>query len=125
MLPSALSYMHNSSHVIITILVVTDGLNVAISMKGEVVEGQLVEAFCSVSPSCPTSPPVFSWSHSGEERFHSVHFDEDQWKAKASLTFRPTSADHNKPLQCTVRDKGGKEQETFKLLKVKRKHIQQ
>ncbi|XP_053288953.1 B-cell receptor CD22 isoform X1 [Pleuronectes platessa] len=94
-------------------------VDVAISLSEDLVEGQLVVAYCSVSPSCPTSLPVFRWSHSGEEHFHSLEFDDDQWKAKAALTFHPTSADHNKYLQCTVHHSGGQQQKTSKLLQVK------
>ncbi|XP_039972936.1 sialoadhesin-like [Xiphias gladius] len=94
-------------------------LNIAVSVKEEIVEGETVLASCSVSPSCPTSPPVFRWSHSGKEHFHSLNFDDGQWKATATLTFHPTRADHNKPLLCAIRHIGGQEQETSKLLKVK------
>ncbi|XP_034466196.1 sialoadhesin-like [Hippoglossus hippoglossus] len=94
-------------------------VDVDISLTEDAVEGQLVVAYCSVSPSCPTSIPVFRWSHSGEEHFHSLQFDDDQWKATATLTFRPTNADHNKSLRCTARYSGGQQRETSKLLKVK------
>ncbi|XP_062254660.1 B-cell receptor CD22-like isoform X2 [Platichthys flesus] len=94
-------------------------VDVAISLSEDIVEGQLVVAYCSVSPSCPTSLPVFRWSHSGEEHFHSLQFDDNQWKATAALTFSPTSADHNKYLQCTVHHSGGQQQKTSKLLNVK------
>ncbi|XP_056236092.1 sialoadhesin-like [Seriola aureovittata] len=89
-----------------------------ISVKEEVVEGQTEVASCSVFPSCPTSPPVFNWSHSGEQ-IQSQQFDDGQWKVTANLTFRPTYADHNKPLLCTVTYKGGRKQEAAKVLKVK------
>uniref|UniRef100_A0A3B4XRS1 Ig-like domain-containing protein n=1 Tax=Seriola lalandi dorsalis TaxID=1841481 RepID=A0A3B4XRS1_SERLL len=77
-------------------------------------------ASCSVFPSCPTSPPVFNWSHSGEQ-IQSQQFDDGQWKVTANLTFRPTYADHNKPLLCTLTYKGGRKQEAAMVLKVKRK----
>uniref|UniRef100_A0A3B4UCQ6 Ig-like domain-containing protein n=1 Tax=Seriola dumerili TaxID=41447 RepID=A0A3B4UCQ6_SERDU len=86
------------------------------------VEGQTEVASCSVFPSCPTSPPVFNWSHSGEQ-IQSPQFDDGQWKVTANLTFRPTYADHNKPLLCTVTYKGGRKQEAAKVLKVKRKKL--
>ncbi|XP_022617691.1 sialoadhesin-like [Seriola dumerili] len=96
----------------------TGKLNMAVSVKEEVVEGQTEVASCSVFPSCPTSPPVFNWSHSGEQ-IQSPQFDDGQWKVTANLTFRPTYADHNKPLLCTVTYKGGRKQEAAKVLKVK------
>ncbi|KAG7474329.1 myelin-associated glycoprotein sialoadhesin-like isoform X1 [Solea senegalensis] len=99
-------------------ITVFGALNIDLSVK-EVQEGQTALASCSVSPACPTSLPVFSWSHPGEEYFHSMQFEDGQWKATATLTFHPTKADHNKPLLCTVRYDGGRQQETTKLLKVK------
>lgn len=100
--------------------VVTDELNpINLSVK-EVMDGQT--ASCSVSHSCPTSPPVFTWSHSGKAYFQSQQLDDGQWKATSTLTFHPTSADHNKPLQCSVRYKGGQHHKTFEVLKVKCKY---
>ncbi|XP_040899769.1 Schwann cell myelin protein-like isoform X2 [Toxotes jaculatrix] len=93
------------------------GLDINISMQEEVVEGQTVQASCSVSPICPTSPPVFSWSHSGKQHSHSQQLGDGQWVSTATLTFHPTRPDHNKPLLCTVRYKGG-QQEISKVLKV-------
>ncbi|XP_040899772.1 myelin-associated glycoprotein-like isoform X1 [Toxotes jaculatrix] len=92
-------------------------LEIDISMQEEVVEGQTVQASCSVSPICPTSPPVFSWSHSGKQHSHSQQLGDGQWVSTATLTFHPTRPDHNKPLLCTVRYKGG-QQEISKVLKV-------
>ncbi|AWO96814.1 putative sialoadhesin-like isoform 2 [Scophthalmus maximus] len=92
--------------------------NMAVLVKEELVEGQTVLASCSVSPSCPTTLPVFVWSHAGEVHYHS-QLDDGQWKATATLTFHPTKDDHNKPLLCTVRQNGGQQWEKSKLLKVK------
>ncbi|XP_060937102.1 sialoadhesin-like isoform X2 [Limanda limanda] len=110
------NFSYKAHQVSITMM---DRVDMAISLTEDVVEGQLVVAYCSVSPSCPTSLPVFRWSHPGEEHFHSLQFDDDQWKATAALSFRPTNADHNKSLQCTAHYSGGQQQKTSKLLKVK------
>uniref|UniRef100_UPI0037E8954A myelin-associated glycoprotein isoform X2 n=1 Tax=Semicossyphus pulcher TaxID=241346 RepID=UPI0037E8954A len=93
--------------------------NVSFSVKEEVQEGETVTASCSVSHSCPASPPVFSWSHSGEKILQQQPLEAGQWKATSTLTFNPTRADHKKPLQCTVRYHGGKHQTVAKDLNVK------
>lgn len=80
--------------------------------------GQNVSASCSVSASCPTSPPVFTWSHSGAEHVQTQHLQDGEWSATSTLTFQATSTDHNKPLKCTVKYKGGRHHETRKVLNV-------
>ncbi|XP_031154737.1 myelin-associated glycoprotein-like isoform X1 [Sander lucioperca] len=89
------------------------------SVKEEVVEGEKVSASCSVSHSCPTSPPVFTWSHTGDIHLQPQQLDDGQWRATSTLNFQATRADHNKPLHCTVTYKGGQHQKTSRDLKVK------
>uniref|UniRef100_A0A665TID8 Ig-like domain-containing protein n=1 Tax=Echeneis naucrates TaxID=173247 RepID=A0A665TID8_ECHNA len=86
---------------------VIDKPSVALSMKKDMAVGQTTVASCSVSPFCPTSPPVFEWSHSGEARLQSQQFIDGQWKTTVTLNFLPSHTDHNKPLLCTVRFEGG------------------
>uniref|UniRef100_A0A673AK43 Ig-like domain-containing protein n=1 Tax=Sphaeramia orbicularis TaxID=375764 RepID=A0A673AK43_9TELE len=89
------------------------------SEKEDVMEGETVSATCSVSHSCPASPPVFTWIHSGQTHSQQQSLNNGQWNATSTLTFHPTHADHNKPLQCTVRYKGGQQQKIQRALKVK------
>uniref|UniRef100_A0A3Q3X6H2 Ig-like domain-containing protein n=1 Tax=Mola mola TaxID=94237 RepID=A0A3Q3X6H2_MOLML len=95
---------------------------ISLSVKRELTDGQTVSASCSAYYSCPTSPPVFTWSHSGRAVFKSEKIDDGQWQATSTLTFQPTGADHDKPIQCTARYPGGQHHTTFKVLKIKRKY---
>ncbi|XP_047455043.1 sialic acid-binding Ig-like lectin 12 isoform X2 [Mugil cephalus] len=81
---------------------------VTLSMGEAIKEGYNVSSSCSVFYSCPTSPPVFNWSHSGDQHFHSELLSDGQWKATSNLTFRPTHADRKKSLQCSVQMHNGK-----------------
>ncbi|XP_060906809.1 sialoadhesin isoform X2 [Labrus mixtus] len=109
------SYSANS----VSIAMISEPDQIIFSVKNELKEGETVSASCSVSHSCPASPPVFNWSHSGENVFQQQQLDAGQWKATSTLTFNPTHVDHEKNLQCSVRYKGGKHQTTSKKLNVK------
>ncbi|XP_030249203.1 myelin-associated glycoprotein isoform X2 [Sparus aurata] len=102
----------------VSITMISELSDISFSVKQEVTEGQNVSASCSVSHSCPTSPPVFAWSFSGEAHVQPQQLEDGQWRATSTLTFRPTRADHNKQLECTVRYHGGRHHKTFKVLKV-------
>lgn len=102
----------------LTVVPVTDELDpVDLSEPKEV--GGAQTATCSVSHSCPSSPPNFTWSHSGKTELQSQQLEDGQWRATSTLTFHPTRVDHNKPLRCTVRYKGGRQHHASKVLKVK------
>ncbi|XP_067458005.1 sialic acid-binding Ig-like lectin 14 isoform X1 [Thunnus thynnus] len=109
------SYVQNK----VSITMITEPNPINFAVKEEVEEGVKVSASCSVSHSCPASPPVFTWSHSGQEHFQPQQLENGQWEATSTLTFQPTRTDNNKPLQCTVTYKGGQHQKTSKVLKVK------
>uniref|UniRef100_A0A3P8T9T6 Si:dkey-238d18.5 n=1 Tax=Amphiprion percula TaxID=161767 RepID=A0A3P8T9T6_AMPPE len=109
------SYRENK----VSISMISEPNPIKFTVREEVKEGQTVSAFCSVSHSCPAFPPVFNWSRTGEQHFNSQQLNEGQWEATSTLTFQPTHADHNKPLQCSATYRGGKHQKESKTLKVK------
>ncbi|XP_077383627.1 myelin-associated glycoprotein isoform X2 [Festucalex cinctus] len=79
----------------------------------------IVMASCSVTHSCPVSPPVIGWSHFGHQQFQTRPLENGQWEATSTLTFHPASANNNTHLQCHVIFKGGKQQEASKIINVK------
>ncbi|XP_040923742.1 sialic acid-binding Ig-like lectin 14 [Betta splendens] len=92
----------------------------SVSVTQEVVEGHNVTASCSVSHSCPSSPPKFTWSHNGVSHLETQQLKEGQWNLTSTLTFVSTRDDHNKPVKCTVTYKGGlKGEKASSVLKVK------
>ncbi|KAK2844405.1 hypothetical protein Q5P01_011064 [Channa striata] len=90
-----------------------------VSVQEEVLEGETVSATCSVSHSCPPSPPDFTWSHSGEKHLQSQQLSDGQWKATSTLTFQAAKADHDKPLRCTVSKGGQRWEKDSNVFKVK------
>ncbi|XP_067094223.1 sialic acid-binding Ig-like lectin 14 [Osmerus mordax] len=90
-----------------------------LSMSEEVRVGELFTASCSVSHSCPTDPPVLTWSHSATPTVQSQQLSKGQWEVTSSLTFAPTIADHKKSLRCTAAYRGGKKAESSRTLNVK------
>uniref|UniRef100_A0A3Q3B506 Ig-like domain-containing protein n=1 Tax=Kryptolebias marmoratus TaxID=37003 RepID=A0A3Q3B506_KRYMA len=73
--------------------------------------GQLT-ASCSVSHSCRVMPPRLTWSRSGTTTTKTKKLNNWMWKTKSVLTFVPLASDFNKPLNCTVRYRGGKQAES-------------
>ncbi|XP_008283237.1 sialic acid-binding Ig-like lectin 14 [Stegastes partitus] len=111
------SYSYRNNKVSISMISQLDPIK--FTVKKKVKEGQTVSAFCSVSHSCPTFPPVFNWNRNGEQHFNSQRLNEGQWEATSTLTFQPTHADHNKPLRCNVTYRGGQRQYASETLEVK------
>ncbi|XP_040923898.1 myelin-associated glycoprotein-like isoform X1 [Betta splendens] len=92
----------------------------SLSVTQEVVEGHNVTASCSVSHSCPSSPPEFTWSHAGVTHLKTRHLNDGQWNLTSTLTFVSTRDNHNKPVKCTVTYKGGlKGEKASSVIKVK------
>ncbi|KAK2844404.1 hypothetical protein Q5P01_011063 [Channa striata] len=109
-------YSYSQNEVSITI---TSDLYPTVSVKEEVLEGENVSATCSVSHSCPPSPPDFTWNHSGDKDLQSQQLSDGQWKATSNLTFQAAKDDHDKPLRCTVSKGGQRWEKDSSVLKVK------
>ncbi|XP_035772299.1 myelin-associated glycoprotein-like [Neolamprologus brichardi] len=90
-----------------------------LSVQEEVKEGENMSVSCSVFHSCPTYPPSFIWSHSGEQHDQTQQLHEGQWNSTSTLTFHPNRSDPNKPLKCKITYHRGLHQETSKILQVK------
>nr|XP_057940957.1 sialic acid-binding Ig-like lectin 14 [Doryrhamphus excisus] len=85
----------------------------------EVMAGPYVTASCSVTHSCPASPPVFVWSHDGQEHYGTQALDNGQWEATSTLTFPIRTSNNNMPLECAVTYKGGQKQKVSKIINIK------
>nr|XP_061789758.1 sialoadhesin-like [Nerophis lumbriciformis] len=79
----------------------------------------LLIASCSVTHSCPTSPPVFHWSHSGHLQYQTRPLGNGQWKATSTLILNPANANNNSRLQCHTTFKGGQVEVATKIINVK------
>ncbi|XP_054478318.1 sialic acid-binding Ig-like lectin 14 [Anoplopoma fimbria] len=77
-----------------------------------------VTASCSVSHSCPTIPPQISWSQSGFITRRSKRLNSWKWETVSTLIFLPRPRDFNRPLNCTVRYRGGKLVTSSTILRV-------
>lgn len=91
---------------------------VSLSVSGEVRDDRNASVRCSVTHSCPTSPPDFTWSHRGRAEVQHTKLDDGHWRSASTLTFRPSRENHNQSLRCSVRYKGGRTQEATELLRV-------
>ncbi|XP_077432918.1 sialic acid-binding Ig-like lectin 14 [Vanacampus margaritifer] len=85
----------------------------------EDIDHPIVMAFCSVTHSCPISPPVIHWSHFGHQQYQTRPLENGQWEVTSTLTFHPAHANNNTHLQCRVIFKGGEQQEASKIINVK------
>uniref|UniRef100_A0A8C6SMX9 Ig-like domain-containing protein n=1 Tax=Neogobius melanostomus TaxID=47308 RepID=A0A8C6SMX9_9GOBI len=92
---------------------------VGFSVKEEVLQDDSVSAKCSVSHSCPPSPPHISWTHSGHVQVQHQEMGGALWRTTSTITFQPRRTDHKRELQCTVTHSGGRQQNASKVLSVK------
>ncbi|XP_034731347.1 myelin-associated glycoprotein-like isoform X1 [Etheostoma cragini] len=77
-----------------------------------------VTASCTVSHSCPTILPRFSWTHSGSVSTRSKKMNAWQWETVSTLSFVPKSTDSNLLLNCTVLYRGGKRATSSMILSI-------
>ncbi|XP_020793260.1 myelin-associated glycoprotein-like isoform X2 [Boleophthalmus pectinirostris] len=92
---------------------------VVISVKKEVLLADSVSAHCSVSHSCPQSPPLLTWSRAGHVQVHHEKTGGAEWRTNSTLTFQASRSDHNKLLECTVSYRGGIQRTANTVLTVK------
>ncbi|XP_012712028.2 myeloid cell surface antigen CD33 [Fundulus heteroclitus] len=75
-----------------------------------------VKATCTVSHTCPTSPPRFYWSRSGKQKMRSKRLNDFMWTTESTLMFVPLPSDFNQPLNCTVVYSGKKSAQSSMIL---------
>uniref|UniRef100_A0A6Q2ZAD6 Ig-like domain-containing protein n=1 Tax=Esox lucius TaxID=8010 RepID=A0A6Q2ZAD6_ESOLU len=90
----------------------------SLSVKEEVKVGGVVSASCSVFYTCPSEPPLLTWSHTRTPSIQSQQLVNGQWELTSSLTFTSTMKD-NKALVCTAEYRGGKKVNSSKTLNIK------
>lgn len=91
---------------------------ISLSVKGPVRKDYSTLAVCFVTHFCPTSPPVFYWSHPGLQKVRHTPLQDGQWKTTSTLRFQATKEDNNKHLRCSVTFKGGQQGKATSLLEV-------
>lgn len=72
-------------------------------MPEEVDAGAVVTVSCSVTHTCPSHPPEFSWSVSEltKEATHTL-LPQGAWKTTSTITFLADGGDGEKSLSCTA-----------------------
>ncbi|KAG7469209.1 hypothetical protein MATL_G00126360 [Megalops atlanticus] len=91
----------------------------SLTVSEHVKAGEAVSASCSASHSCPSDPPLLTWSHRGTLTVQSEQLKNGQWRVTSQLTFTPTIADHNKNLTCTAQYSKTKTAQDSKILNIK------
>ncbi|XP_049587225.1 myelin-associated glycoprotein isoform X3 [Syngnathus scovelli] len=77
-----------------------------------------VIASCSVTHSCPPSPPIILWSHFGRQLYQTRPLKNGQWEATSTLTLNLADA-NNTHLQCRATFRGGQQLEASRIINVK------
>uniref|UniRef100_A0A8C9Z8N7 Ig-like domain-containing protein n=1 Tax=Sander lucioperca TaxID=283035 RepID=A0A8C9Z8N7_SANLU len=80
------------------------------SVPAEVDAGSTITVSCSVTHTCPSHPPVFSWSvpHLTSEVTH-TWTPQGIWETTSTITFMAAGGDGVKNLTCTAISWGGKQ----------------
>ncbi|XP_023185964.1 myelin-associated glycoprotein-like isoform X1 [Xiphophorus maculatus] len=88
------------------------------SVPAQVNAGSTVNVFCSVSHSCSSHPPTFSWSvPSINNDVSDTEISRGVWKTTSTITFVVAGGDGLRNLSCTATFWRGKNQtRTFKLI---------
>lgn len=94
----------------------------SLSVEGEMMAGRTTSVSCSITHSCPSSLPIFTWRHPGWEDIQQTPLEHGQLRTTSTLRLQPSREDHNKSLQCSIRYRGGEQQESM-LLKVMCKYV--
>ncbi|KAK5862482.1 hypothetical protein PBY51_017873 [Eleginops maclovinus] len=111
-MPQYKSYSYTTTPVTINVTRIPQPPTLSVEMN------EKVTASCSVSHSCPTIPPQFSWSHRGIVNRQSKRLNTWQWQTVSTLTFPYRPSDFNKPLNCTVLYRGGKQVTSSMILRM-------
>ncbi|XP_031154727.1 uncharacterized protein LOC116049323 [Sander lucioperca] len=90
------------------------------SVPAEVDAGSTITVSCSVTHTCPSHPPVFSWSvpHLTSEVTH-TWTPQGIWETTSTITFMAAGGDGVKNLTCTAISWGGKQRASTVQMTVK------
>ncbi|KAL0985013.1 hypothetical protein UPYG_G00151830 [Umbra pygmaea] len=91
----------------------------SLSVRNEMKVGEVVSASCSVVHSCPSEPPLLTWSSSKSPSVQTQQLANGQWEVTSSLTFTSSINDNNRTLVCTAEYNGGVPKSSNKTLNVK------
>ncbi|KAG7469194.1 hypothetical protein MATL_G00126390 [Megalops atlanticus] len=115
------TYDFNNSCVFI-IMKASPNKPVMTALPQEIEEGSSVSVTCSVTHTCPSHPPTFTWNVIDMQTTVShVHKGDGVWETSSTLTFAPSGNNYENYLNCSAIFWKGKRQETIASLNVKRK----
>uniref|UniRef100_A0A8C8RQZ7 Ig-like domain-containing protein n=1 Tax=Pelusios castaneus TaxID=367368 RepID=A0A8C8RQZ7_9SAUR len=70
---------------------------------GVLIEGDQTSITCSIRHTCPSAPPILSWSPPGGKAMTShERLAGGSWQAESELNYTPSYKDHGSYLQCTA-----------------------